>query len=232
MENKEKEKSCEELLALVKKLNAKDIERINDVVTGIVLIRQSDAKKTELNIKGGEKMKRIYADSEMKVEPKEKHPTRKILEQGGLVSDEDFEIMLREEAEQNQMEALESIEENLIQLNKTMYKILNHIEKGKVLNSSISVNKSTDSKMYDVYRTLQYVKQPYNEGQNKLNIFSALIFDEETGEILIIEELLMRAIMIANDFQTTRKLRLITKAEKIERDIKKREKNVKKEEQQ
>lgn len=50
MENKEKEKSCEELLALVKKLNAKDIERINDVVTGIVLIRQSDAKKTELNI--------------------------------------------------------------------------------------------------------------------------------------------------------------------------------------
>lgn len=69
-------------------------------------------------------MKRIYADSEMRVISKEKHPTRKILEKGGLIDGKDFEIMLREEAEQNKMETLESIEENLIQLNKTMYEIL------------------------------------------------------------------------------------------------------------
>ena len=60
----------------------------------------------------------------MRVISKEKHPTHKILEKGRLIDGEDFEIMLREEAEQNQMEALETIEENLIQLNKTMYEIL------------------------------------------------------------------------------------------------------------
>lgn len=69
-------------------------------------------------------MKRFYADGEMKVEPKEKHPTRKTLEQGGLVSSEDFETMIREENIQNKMDTLESIEENLIQLNKTIYEIL------------------------------------------------------------------------------------------------------------
>ena len=40
-----------------------------------------------------------------------------------MVDGESFELMLREEAEENKMSALEDIEENLIQLNKTVYEI-------------------------------------------------------------------------------------------------------------
>lgn len=70
-------------------------------------------------------MKRLYKDGgEMILEKKKKHPTREILEKGGIVDGEDFELMLIEEAEVNRMEILESIEENLIQLNKTTYEIL------------------------------------------------------------------------------------------------------------
>lgn len=73
-------------------------------------------------------MKRVYdGTSNMNVSDKEKHPTRKILEQGGVVDGEDFEMMLREEAKLNKMDTLESIEENLIQLNRTMYEILKAI---------------------------------------------------------------------------------------------------------
>lgn len=68
-------------------------------------------------------MKRFFGDSNMVVKLKEKHPTREILEKGGLVDGESFEMMLREEAHDNKMSTLESIEENLIQLNKTMYEI-------------------------------------------------------------------------------------------------------------
>ena len=74
-------------------------------------------------------MKRFYEDgtSEIKTEHKEKHPTRRILEQGGFVDEDSFELMLREEAEDNRMSTLESIEENLIQVNKTLYAILKYI---------------------------------------------------------------------------------------------------------
>ena len=73
--------------------------------------------------KGGMKMERFWGDSNMVIKQKEKHPTREILEKGGVVDGESFELMLREEAEENKMSALEDIEENLIQLNKTVYEI-------------------------------------------------------------------------------------------------------------
>lgn len=74
-------------------------------------------------------MKRFYEDGtgKIKMEQKEKHPARKILEQGGWIAEESFELMLRAEAEENRMSTLESIEENLIQVNKTLYAILKHI---------------------------------------------------------------------------------------------------------
>lgn len=74
-------------------------------------------------------MKRFYIDGKgvMEIKHNEKHPTRRILEQGSFVDEESFEIMLREEAKQNRMDALEAIEENLIQVNKTLYAILKHI---------------------------------------------------------------------------------------------------------
>lgn len=74
-------------------------------------------------------MKIFYTDGEgvMEIKHNEKHPTRRILEQGGFVDEESFELMLREEAKQNRMDTLESIEENLIQVNKTLYAILKHI---------------------------------------------------------------------------------------------------------
>ena len=68
-------------------------------------------------------MDRFWGDSNMVIRQKEKHPTREILEKGGVVDGESFELMLREEAEENKMSALEDIEENLIQLNKTVYEI-------------------------------------------------------------------------------------------------------------
>lgn len=74
-------------------------------------------------------MKRFYTDGEgvIKIKHNEKHPTRRILEQGGFVDEDSFELMLREEAEDNRMSTLESIEENLIQVNKTLYAILKYI---------------------------------------------------------------------------------------------------------
>ena len=74
-------------------------------------------------------MKRFYEDGtgKIKMEQKEKHPARKILEQGVWIDEDSFELMLREEAEDNRMSTLESIEENLIQVNKTLYAILKYI---------------------------------------------------------------------------------------------------------
>lgn len=77
-------------------------------------------------------MRRLYADGKMIESSKKKHPTREILEKGGIVSGEEFEIMLREEAKQNQLDVLESIEDNLIQLNKTMYEILKIISNNQL----------------------------------------------------------------------------------------------------
>lgn len=56
--------------------------------------------------------------------PIKKHPTREILESGGIVDGESFEIMLKEEAEQEKMDWLESINYNLIQLNRNIYEML------------------------------------------------------------------------------------------------------------
>jgi hypothetical protein len=63
-----------------------------------------------------------------KVEKKiKKHSLRKVLENGGILNDEEFEIMLKEEAEERRDSKLEEINQNIIQLNKTMYEILNII---------------------------------------------------------------------------------------------------------
>ena len=60
-----------------------------------------------------------------KVEKKiKKHSLRKILENGGILNGEEFEIMLKEEAEERRDSKLEEINQNIIQLNKTMYEIL------------------------------------------------------------------------------------------------------------
>mgnify|MGYP000488344523 FL=1 len=62
---------------------------------------------------------------ETKVEKKiKKHSLRKILENGGILNGEEFEIMLKEEAEERRDSKLEEINQNIIQLNKTMYEIL------------------------------------------------------------------------------------------------------------
>ena len=53
-----------------------------------------------------------------------KHPIREMLEKGALVDGDEFETMLREEAEEQEEKTLKSIEVNLIQLNKTTAKIL------------------------------------------------------------------------------------------------------------
>ena len=53
-----------------------------------------------------------------------KHSLRKILENGGILNGEEFEIMLKEEAEERRDSKLEEINQNIIQLNKTMYEIL------------------------------------------------------------------------------------------------------------
>ena len=55
-------------------------------------------------------MKRFYEDGtgKIKMEQKEKHPARKILEQGGWIDEDSFELMLREEAEDNRMSARHS----------------------------------------------------------------------------------------------------------------------------
>ena len=63
-----------------------------------------------------------------KVEKKiKKHSLRKILENGGILNGEEFEIMLKEEAEERRDSKLEEINQNIIQLNKTMYEILSII---------------------------------------------------------------------------------------------------------
>ena len=49
---------------------------------------------------------------------------QKILENGGILNGEEFEIMLKEEAEERRDSKLEEINQNIIQLNKTMYEIL------------------------------------------------------------------------------------------------------------
>lgn len=60
-----------------------------------------------------------------KVEKKiKKYSLRKILENGGILNGEEFEIMLKEEAEERRDSKLEEINQNIIQLNKTMYEIL------------------------------------------------------------------------------------------------------------
>ncbi len=45
-------------------------------------------------------MSKLYFDSEKVDIPTKKHPTRELLECGGVVDGETFEIMLKEEAEQ------------------------------------------------------------------------------------------------------------------------------------
>ena len=55
---------------------------------------------------------------------RKKHSLRKILENGGILNGEEFEIMLKEEAEERRDSKLEEINQNIIQLNKTMYEIL------------------------------------------------------------------------------------------------------------
>lgn len=52
------------------------------------------------------------------------HPTRKILEQGGVVDGEAFEIMLREEAQDENEKALEVIADNLNKLTNIVNRIL------------------------------------------------------------------------------------------------------------
>ena len=42
----------------------------------------------------------------------------------GILNGEEFEIMLKEEAEERRDSKLEEINQNIIQLNKTMYEIL------------------------------------------------------------------------------------------------------------
>lgn len=69
-------------------------------------------------------MARFYCDGEEVDIPIKKHPTRVFLEQGGVVDGEAFETMLREEAKQEKMDWLESINHNLLQLNKNIYEIL------------------------------------------------------------------------------------------------------------
>lgn len=69
-------------------------------------------------------MTKFYCDSEEVNIPTKKHPTREVLEQGGIVDGEAFEIMLREEAKQEKTDWLESINHNLLQLNKNVYEIL------------------------------------------------------------------------------------------------------------
>lgn len=64
---------------------------------------------------------------ETKLKKIKKHSLRKILENGGILNGEEFEMMLKEEAEERRDSKLEEINQNIIQLNKTMYKILNII---------------------------------------------------------------------------------------------------------
>lgn len=45
MDSKEKEKSCEELISIAKKMTKKDIEKITNIATGIVLVREDDTKR-------------------------------------------------------------------------------------------------------------------------------------------------------------------------------------------
>ena len=58
-----------------------------------------------------------------KIEKKiKKHSLRKILENGGILNGEEFEIMLKEEAEERRDSKLEEINQNIIQLNKQCMK--------------------------------------------------------------------------------------------------------------
>lgn len=50
MDSKEKEKSCEELILIAKKMTKKDIEKITDIATGIVLVREADTKKEKVQM--------------------------------------------------------------------------------------------------------------------------------------------------------------------------------------
>lgn len=70
-------------------------------------------------------------------------------------------------------------------------------------------------------RCMRALQFKYSNGTTGLpegiNFRSALEFDHETKEILISEELLMQAIILANPGQERRKLRLISDDESKER---------------
>lgn len=130
-----------------------------------------------------------------KVKPP-KHPVREILDAGGIVDGETFDRMLKEESETAYLSELEEINKNVREMNKNLYVQLNLISKS---------HQASDSKMLEVYKTLQF--------KNHDNYLSALKYDDKTQEILIDEDSLMRAIMIANEYQVPRKLKLISRDE-------------------
>lgn len=64
------------------------------------------------------------------------------------------------------------------------------------------------SKMYEVYMSFKYPVQLIDT-----DFVSCLWFDNETKEILVDEQSLMRVIMMVNSYQEPRKIRMVTREE-------------------
>ena len=155
-----------------------------------------------------------------------KHPVREILENGGMVDGEAFDLMLKEESmikSDEIIRGLKKIRDDLQDIKSVIgyvdtflddtgnryitIKVPDNQEEDKIYTKLFESIKR-NSKMYEVYMSFKYPVELVDT-----DFASCLWFDSETKEIVVDEQSLMRVIMMVNSYQEPRKIRMVTREE-------------------